>query len=114
MIAPAPGLVLTRLDALPDPGATIIHLADAPAYCSIIVTRRGDQVAAFKNACPHAGYPLQRADGRIVVQEGRYLVCGAHGASFRLDDGACAGGPCNGDPLERIEIEIRDGVVVAR
>jgi nitrite reductase/ring-hydroxylating ferredoxin subunit len=42
------------------------------------------------------------------------MVCGAHGASFALDDGACAGGPCNGDPLERIDIEVRDGSVVTR
>jgi nitrite reductase/ring-hydroxylating ferredoxin subunit len=46
------------------------------------------------------------------VQEGRYLVCGAHGASFALEDGACAGGPCNGDGLERIAVTVRDGVVV--
>jgi nitrite reductase/ring-hydroxylating ferredoxin subunit len=47
-----------------------------------------------------------------VVQEGRFIVCATHGASYTLEDGACAGGPCNGKPLERIAIRIRDGVVV--
>lgn len=109
-----PGLALARLDALPDPGAIVVAPDATARHSTIILTRRGDRIAAFRNKCPHAGYPLQRADGRIVVQEGRFMVCGGHGASFTLDDGACAGGPCNGDPLERVEIELRDGVVMTR
>jgi len=103
---------LARLDALPDPCAILVDIDRDGARLSLILTRSGDRVAAFRNKCPHAGYPLQRADGRIVVQEGRYMVCGAHGASFTLAEGACAGGPCNGDGLQRVAIEVRDGVVV--
>lgn len=107
------GRALARLDALPDPGAVVVDVEQGEARLSLILTRRGDAVACFRNRCPHAGYPLQRADGRIVVQEGRYLVCAAHGASYALDDGACAGGPCNGAALERVAVEVHDGVVVA-
>lgn len=107
-----PGLALARVDALPDPCAILVDVEHAGAIVSLVLTRRAGAIAAFHNRCPHAGYPLQRADGRIVVQEGRYMVCGAHGASFTLDDGACAGGPCNGDPLERIAVEVRDGIVL--
>jgi nitrite reductase/ring-hydroxylating ferredoxin subunit len=47
-----------------------------------------------------------------MLQEGRYIVCAAHGASFGLVSGECAGGPCNnGDALERIAIEVRDGII---
>jgi nitrite reductase/ring-hydroxylating ferredoxin subunit len=109
-----PGLALARLDALSDPCAIVVTPDAAAPHATIILTRRGDRIAAFRNKCPHAGYPLQRADGRIVVQEGRYMVCGGHGASFTLGEGACAGGPCNGDPLERVEVELRDGVVMTR
>jgi nitrite reductase/ring-hydroxylating ferredoxin subunit len=105
------GLVLAKLVDLPDPCALVVTPDASLPFASVIVTRRGASIAAFRNACPHAGYPLQRADGRIVVQEGRFLVCGAHGASFAIEDGACAGGPCNGDPLERIAIVVRDGNV---
>jgi nitrite reductase/ring-hydroxylating ferredoxin subunit len=106
-------VALARLDALPDPGAVVVHVGQGDARLSLILTRRGGAVACFRNRCPHAGYPLQRADGRIVMQEGRYIVCAAHGASYVLDDGACAGGPCNGAGLERIPVEVRDGVVCA-
>lgn len=105
-----PGQVLARLGDLADPCAVVVRVEDDP-FASVIVTRRGDAVAAFRNKCPHAGYPLQRADGRIVVQEGRYMICAAHGASFTLESGACAGGPCNGDGLERIAVVVRDGSV---
>jgi nitrite reductase/ring-hydroxylating ferredoxin subunit len=102
------GQALLRLDELADASAVVVYLDQ---YASLIVTRRGDAIAAFRNKCPHAGYPLQRADGRVVVQEGRYVVCSAHGASFGLMDGACAGGPCNGDGLEPVAVTVRDGVI---
>jgi nitrite reductase/ring-hydroxylating ferredoxin subunit len=85
-------------------------VADAGGV-SLILTRRGESVRAFLNRCSHAAYPLQRADGRMLVQEGRFLVCGVHGASYTLDDGACAGGPCNGKGLTPVAIEHRDGVI---
>ena len=107
-----PGQVLARLADLADPCAIVVR-SEHDLYASVIVTRRGDAIAAFRNKCPHAGYPLQRSDGRIVVQEGRYMVCAAHGASFTFD-GACAGGPCNGDGLEPFPFEIRDGLILAR
>lgn len=103
----APGAQLARVDAIADPGAVVCYAGDAP----IIITRSAGAIAAFHNVCPHAGYPLQRADGRILVQEARYMVCGGHGASFTFD-GACAGGPCNGEGLTRIRIVVRDGMVV--
>lgn len=107
----APGLVLARVESLPDPCAIVIVPHEDEPFISILLTRRGAHVAAFRNKCPHAGYPLQRSDGRVIVQEGRYAVCAAHGASFKLETGACAGGPCNGDALERIAIVVRDGEI---
>lgn len=106
-----PGLRLACFADLADPSATPILAEIGDVRVPVIVTRVGERGAAFRNKCPHAGYPLQRADGRILVQEGRYMVCGAHGASFALEDGACAGGPCNGDALERIPVEVRDGFI---
>lgn len=104
------GAVLARIAHLPDPGVRVVDCGGV----SLLVTRRGAEIAVFRNRCPHAGYPLQRADGRVLVQEGRYIVCGAHGASFVLDDGACAGGPCNGARLERVPVLVRDGAVFVR
>ena len=105
------GLVLARLSDLADPCAIVVDIEHGGARCSLILTRSGDRIAAFSNKCPHAGYPLQRADGRILVQENRYMVCAGHGASFTLD-GQCAGGPCNGDALERVHVIVREDKVI--
>lgn len=104
----APGLALAQLADVPDANAIAI---DISADVSVILARRGDAVFAYENRCAHADYPLQREDGSITVQQGRFIVCAVHGASYALDTGACAGGPCNGAGLKRVAIEIRDGVV---
>lgn len=105
------GVALARSDDVPDSGAIVVHTGEGDAGVALILTKHDKGVSCFRNRCAHANYPLQRADGRIVVQEGRYLVCAAHGASYTLTEGACAGGPCNGDGLERVAIIVRDGVV---
>ena len=86
----ARGIVLTRLDALPDPGVIVVAPHPDEPFVSILVTRKGESIAAFRNKCPHAGYPLQRSNGQVLLQEGRYIVCAAHGASFGLISGECA------------------------
>ena len=108
---PAPGVVLARCADVPEGGAIVLSFRAEGASFSLLLARRGSAVFAYENICPHAAYPLQGADGRLLVQEGRYVVCHAHGASFALDGGACAGGPCNGEALTRFAIEVRDGAV---
>lgn len=105
------GASLARLEDVPDAGAIVVYAGEGDARVALVLTRHSGGVSCFRNRCAHANYPLQRADGRIVVQEARYLVCAAHGASYTLNDGACVGGPCNGDGLERIAVVVRDGVV---
>lgn len=104
-------VALAKRDDVPDAGAIVVHAGEGDARVALILTRHASGISCFRNRCAHANYPLQRADGRIVVQEARYLVCAAHGASYTLTDGACAGGPCNGDGLERVAVVVRDGVV---
>lgn len=100
------GTLLARLHDIANPGALVVKLGAEDQWGAVLLTRSGSKVAAFHNRCPHAGYPLQHADGRVRVQQGRYVVCGAHGASYEMKTGACAGGPCNGDALTRIAIVV--------
>ncbi|HWA00047.1 MAG TPA: Rieske (2Fe-2S) protein [Caulobacterales bacterium] len=110
---PAPGTLIARLEDLPDASARAFDFREGAAIFSLILARRGDEVFAYENECPHAGYPLERPDGRVLMQEGRFLVCSAHGASFQVEDGECAGGPCDGDALTPFAIVVRDGEVRA-
>src|SRR5262249_27804578 len=107
---PRPGAIVAKLSDIPDPGAIVRHFAEGDARFSILLTRTGARVCAFENRCAHADYPLERPDGRVVVQEGRFVVCTAHGASFTFE-GECAGGPCNGDALTPIAVEVTESAV---
>jgi nitrite reductase/ring-hydroxylating ferredoxin subunit len=42
---------------------------------------------------------------------GEHLVCATHGALFRPADGACVAGPCAGDRLAPVDVEVREGDV---
>lgn len=110
---PAPGTELAALSDLPDPGAIVRDFREGDALFSILLTRRGEIVRAWRNMCPHARWPLERPDGRVVVQEGRYVICSAHGASFTLEDGRCVAGPGFGLGLQAFPIDIVDGRVLA-
>lgn len=78
---------------------------------SLIVHRRGQQVHAWLNVCPHAGRRLDWAPGKFLKSKDGHLVCAVHGATFEPDAGQCIAGPCRGDRLRAVKVEVRDGQV---
>ena len=78
---------------------------------SLILHRDGERVRAWFNVCPHAGRRLDWAPGQFLKTKDGLLVCAAHGASFELGGGECVGGPCRGQSLSAVAVEVRDGGV---
>lgn len=72
---------------------------------SLILRRRGDDIRAWLNVCPHAGRRLDWAPGRFLLDKG-HLVCAAHGASFELEHGLCISGPCRGQSLVAVAVAL--------
>jgi nitrite reductase/ring-hydroxylating ferredoxin subunit len=72
---------------------------------SIIVHCAGDRLVAWLNVCPHQGRRLDYVPGKFLIDKGR-LVCAAHGATFRLEDGECVAGPCRGASLREVPLRI--------
>lgn len=81
-----------------------LDVAIAGETASIIVDCGSFPPKAWRNCCPHQGRRLDFAPGRFLLDQGR-LVCAAHGATFRLDDGLCVGGPCRGEHLSAVSVE---------
>ena len=79
---------------------------------SLILYRDGQQVRAWLNVCPHAGRRLDWAPGKFLKSREGHLVCAVHGATFELVNGNCIAGPCRGDALRSVAVEVRDGQVV--
>ena len=102
---------LIRLDAIAEAGfAEVEALLDGDAE-SLVLYRDGASVRAWLNICPHAGRRLDWAPGQFLKSKAGDLVCAAHGASFSPTDGECVAGPCKGDRLRSVALEVRDGQV---
>ena len=104
--------VLLRFDQLED-GAlheteALLEGSDAE---SLILLREGDRVRAWLNVCPHAGRRLDWAPGKFLKDKQGRLVCAVHGATFELGEGNCVAGPCRGDRLRAVALQVRDGRV---
>lgn len=102
---------LSALNDIADGGfAEVEAMIDGDAE-SLILYRLGDEVRAWLNVCPHAGRRLDWAPGQFLKSKDGHLVCAAHGASFELDRGDCVAGPCRGDALRAVQVQVRDGEV---
>lgn len=66
-------------------------------------------VHAWRNQCAHVSVELDWNPGKFFDDSGLYLICATHGALYHPDTGRCAGGPCRGGSLLRVEVEERDG-----
>lgn len=99
--------VLCRLDALEE---NVGRGFRSPAGDLVLVLRDG-QVHAWRNLCPHLGINLEFNPDEFMDSEQHFLICSNHGALFQVEDGLCVSGPCHGQSLDRIEIQIVDGEV---
>jgi nitrite reductase/ring-hydroxylating ferredoxin subunit len=80
-------------------------------YSTVFLVRRGQEVFGYLNRCPHRGTPLNWSPDQFLDAARRHIVCATHGALFRVEDGHCLAGPCAGDALDPVTIELRDGDV---
>lgn len=107
----ASSVVLCRLEDIEDPGSKGMTISIAGQLQDIFVVRQGDSVFGYLNSCPHTGGPLDWTPDRFLDLDGRYIQCAMHAALFRVEDGRCIAGPCNGDRLTPVPVEVDAGVV---
>jgi nitrite reductase/ring-hydroxylating ferredoxin subunit len=111
MNIPDPSPALIDLDRIPDGGfAEVEAMLDGEAE-SLVLHRDGERVRAWLNVCPHAGRRLDWSPGQFLKTKDGLLVCAAHGATFELASGTCVAGPCRGESLRAVAVEIVDGGV---
>lgn len=104
--------VLARIDQIDDGGFVEVEASFDGDAESLILYRDGDSVRAWLNVCPHAGRRLDWAPGQFLKSRDGLLVCASHGASFELQGGECVAGPCRGDRLRQVAVQVRDGTVL--
>ena len=109
---PVAGTRLCVLADIPDPGAKGFRFRDGDALFMGFVVRRGEDVHGYVDHCPHAGTPLALISDRFLTREGDLILCSTHGALFRIEDGACAAGPCPGARLFGWPVSVEDGTII--
>lgn len=80
---------------------------DSPLF---IVKEEG-QYFAYLNHCPHNHIPLDWDNNIFLDYDKELIQCSSHGAVFAIDSGRCLAGPCIGESLTKLEIEIIDNII---
>lgn len=76
----------------------------------MFVVAHGGRLFAWRNACPHIdGAPMAWRKDAYLNGDGTRIVCHAHGAHFVPDSGLCIQGPCLGQSLAPVPLEIAAG-----
>lgn len=94
---------LAELDATGSRGFTVGE-GDWPLRGFVVQTTAG--VAAYVNTCPHAGHPLNFRQDRFLTPDRGLILCASHGALFTRDGGLCIAGPCPGQTLRPVPVEV--------
>jgi nitrite reductase/ring-hydroxylating ferredoxin subunit len=104
---------LASVDELPDPGTRGFD-PDGLGRDTLFVVRRGREIYAYRDACPHFGdTPMAWRKDAYLNGDGTRIVCHAHGAQFDIASGECVIGPCLGKRLTQIAIDVTgDGEIV--
>ena len=103
-------LTLCRFDEIIDGASKEVSLNNN--HTSLCLVRKGANVFAYANSCPHTGSPLNWIGDQFLARDGDLIQCAVHGALFRITDGLCIWGPCLHQRLTAVPIIIRDGDII--
>ena len=105
---------LGSLDDILDPGTRQFLWEEGEYPLAFFLVRQRNEVFAYVNQCPHAGHQLNWMPDRFLTRDGGLILCNSHGARFRIHDGFCVEGPCSGENLRPIAIEMKGEKIFAR
>lgn len=98
--------VLCSLAELDETGSRGFSVGEGDWPLRGFVVRTATGVAAYVNTCPHAGHPLNFRPNKFLTPDRNLILCASHGALFARDNGLCIAGPCPGQSLRAVPIEV--------
>jgi nitrite reductase/ring-hydroxylating ferredoxin subunit len=84
-------------------------IAQGPQARQVFVVRRGENIHAYENRCPHTGVNLDWQPNQFLDITNTLIQCSTHGAQFRIEDGLCVYGPCLNRHLTRYDTRVDAG-----
>jgi nitrite reductase/ring-hydroxylating ferredoxin subunit len=110
--APAPGTSLAPLAEIPDGGVKEFSFGVGLNIWRMFALRRGETLYGYLNLCPHYSLPLNHRENEFMSRDGTKIMCRQHLALFRVEDGACLDGACDGRSLDHVPLRVEDGQVL--
>jgi nitrite reductase/ring-hydroxylating ferredoxin subunit len=83
--------------------------AEGKPFEVMVLREASGRIVAYRNLCRHLPVPLDGGTGELLTDDGAHLICGTHGALYRLGDGLCVEGPCEGASLEPLCVRVEAG-----
>jgi len=91
-IRAAPAACCAGSTPVPQGACKELRYGEGDASFALLLYRRGAEIHAYVNSCPHFGLPLNaRADEFLLYNDG-LIMCAHHSAVFSLVDGRCVEG----------------------
>ena len=104
--------VICALHELDDPGARGFTMGRGNWPLRGFVVRRGAELRAYLNRCPHAGHALNLRPHVFLAPGAPLIQCSSHGALFEMENGLCLASPCPGARLRPIALTMNQGYVL--
>ena len=70
------------------------------------ITQRDGDFFAYQNVCPHLHVELEFLENQFLDSDQEYIQCSTHGALFQVETGECIFGPCQGEYLEKVALQV--------
>jgi nitrite reductase/ring-hydroxylating ferredoxin subunit len=77
----------------------------------LFAVKKNGAIYVYQNACPHLGIQLEWQPDQFLDIDESMIQCSSHGALFRIEDGECLMGPCQGESLIALDFAMNDGQI---
>jgi len=104
-------LKITRAEDVPEGGTVKFHFTHKGKPAEGFLARFQGKLVAYENRCQHLPLRLDFPDANLFNHDGTQFICQNHNAIYEPLTGLCVRGPCEGQSLRALEIEILAGEV---
>jgi nitrite reductase/ring-hydroxylating ferredoxin subunit len=86
---------------------------DGKGEDTLFLVKRNGHCYAYRNSCPHwEGAPMSWRKDAYLNGDNSRIICHGHGAQFDIATGLCVSGPCLGQSLVSVVLDVdEDGFV---
>ena len=105
------GIPIANTNEIADGGTLSFEFQKDQQKLRGFLVKHNGNYFAYLNRCPHTGVNLEWQANQFLDRTEQFIQCSTHGARFKIDDGLCIFGPCQGRSLTSIPINIHKSTI---